>query len=883
MIDPPSSFTSLVTRVLLTKKNRIMAYNAVAQADEVASHSGSDLSRSPSPAHGTFQQLHDADHLDGSLLASAQTADKAGLDLASMIRSMTSTSYDVVEDDDYDADPSPDQRSSSLRAIPPLNTAIARHSSPEPPLHSASSDIPPPLNHPTPDLQSLQGAYTGNVERLEMTAERLSCSSTDIGSEIRKMDQEQKRRSCSSASNSIIMRNGAFSPVTVASAHGSTFSTRQRSVSGASRLPQVTEPDHDENGHYADHLPTPLPILPAPQPQIYSHTSEVYHNQHAGNNGSEEFERPASAASGDTFHQARTLFNDFDGVHFTPLEHAASGRQISLIQPPLASKPESYKAPQAGDQMVYYPAPVPRMLNLPPKLSRRPIIDHEKRRTQLMNSIAAEDKLAEQERARNTQKDKGQSSVPQQLRASVFFDPPSAPLDIQVKQDSAVATLDSILDASTYAPVSAFTDHPFAGHIGSHVYGNSKRKTLAKIPPGERPERNSQYLMGQPQSKESEEGPAYLGDGVHQHDDHHRSQDETSGSETETVSGSHESEDNEEEYEEEDYVGPPNTLLAELQLRKHELKQRTRTAVPTTSQAQVMGATLLEMDELAQKQSEKRRRRPVTLAWDGHNNADDEDVPLAMLYPDKTNVDDENKPVGLMAKREMEENEPLSTRRARLRGEPIPEKRPVTVYSTMEIKPEKPQSESEEDNGNEAETLAERLRRLKGQNPEESDFTSGLMAEFDTRAGNAPKETPKPSDTAPEQEETLAQRRSRLQRENINKRPGVHSQNLHNRRSMAALPQSRPAYVARQSSYDVFPQQRGVVPQLGHRASMYSLPVNMASQGYPMAQPSGYGMPYPSVYPYNNMGYPSTCGPTLRQPLEPGQQDVIDRWRQSIR
>jgi hypothetical protein len=28
--------------------------------------------------------------------------------LGSMIRSMTSTSYDVVEDDDYDADPSPE-------------------------------------------------------------------------------------------------------------------------------------------------------------------------------------------------------------------------------------------------------------------------------------------------------------------------------------------------------------------------------------------------------------------------------------------------------------------------------------------------------------------------------------------------------------------------------------------------------------------------------------------------------------------------------------------------------------------------------------------------------------------------------------------------------
>lgn len=871
-----------------------MAYNAVAQVDEVASHSGSDLSRSPSPSHGPFQQLRDADHLDGgSHLESAKTSDKAGLDLASMIRSMTSTSYDVVEDDDYDADPSHDQRSSSSRAIPPLNTAVARHSSPDPPLHSASSDIPLPLSHPIPDLQSLQGAYVGNVERLEMTAERLSSSSADIGSEIRKMDQEQKRRSCSSASNSIIMRNGAFSPVTVASAHGSTFSTRQRSVSGASRLAQVTEPDHDENGRDADHFPTPLPILPAPQPQIYSQTSEVQYNHYGGgHDATEEVERPASAASGDTFHQARTLFNDFDGVHFNPLERAESGRRFSLIQPPLASKPESYKVPQSGEQMVYYPAPVPRMLNLPPKLSHKPISDREKRRTQLMNSIAAEDKLAEKTTTKDGQKDKRQSTVPQQLRASIFFDPPSAPLDIQVKQDSAVATLDSILDASTYAPVSAFTDHPFAGQIGSHVYGNAKRKTLTKILPGQKLDRNSQYLMGQPQSKESEEGSAHseVGElqqpGDHDHD-HHRSHDGQSGSGSEMESGSsspESGEDEEEEDEEDDYVGPPNTLLAELQLRKQELKQRTRTAVPTASQAQGMGATLLEMDEMAQKQSEKRRRRPVTLAWDPNNNADDDDVPLAMLYPEKINVDDENRPVGLMAKHQIEENEPLSTRRARLRGEPAPEKRPVTVYSTMEVKPEKPKSEPEDESDNETETLAERLRRLKGQNPEDSEFTSGLMAEFDTRAGNAPKEEPKPSEPAPEQEETLGQRRARLQRENNTQRGDA--RNLQMRRSMAALPQSRPAYVARQSSYDVFPQQQGMRPQLGHRSSMYSLPVNMASQGmagYPMGQSAGYGMPYPSPYPYNNMPYPSTCGPTLRQPLETAQQDVIDRWRQSIR
>jgi hypothetical protein len=41
-----------------------------------------------------------------------------------MIRSMTSTSYDVVEDDDYDADPSPEERSNSLR----MEENVARQS-----------------------------------------------------------------------------------------------------------------------------------------------------------------------------------------------------------------------------------------------------------------------------------------------------------------------------------------------------------------------------------------------------------------------------------------------------------------------------------------------------------------------------------------------------------------------------------------------------------------------------------------------------------------------------------------------------------------------------------------------------------------------------------
>ncbi len=66
--------------------------------------------------------------------------------------------------------------------------------------------------------------------------------------------------------------------------------------------------------------------------------------------------------------------------------------------------------------------------------------------------------------------------MPSQLRASAFFDLPSVSPQIVVKDGSAMATLDSILDASATAPVNAFTDHVFAGKLGSEVYGAEKKR-----------------------------------------------------------------------------------------------------------------------------------------------------------------------------------------------------------------------------------------------------------------------------------------------------------------------------------------------------------------------------------------------------------------------
>ncbi|KAJ5972139.1 uncharacterized protein N7479_002057 [Penicillium vulpinum] len=865
-----------------------MAYNAVAQVDhEVASVSSASVSPMPSPAHEhAFQQLPlDTDHIGGgSHLEIAKTEDNSGFgQLGSIIRSMTSTSYDVVEDDDYDADPPAEERSNSLR-IPPLNTNAARPSSPERPLHSACSEVSVPLSHPTPDLQSIQGAYKGNVTRLEQSAEQLSSCSTDIESEIRRIDQEQKRRSVSSTSNSI-HRNGAFSPAgTISSAHGSNVSpARQRSVSGA-RLAQLSEPAGHGHEDEVDEFPE-LPNLP-PSQLLFNTQSDYYYDQYVpqGVPAEAEVERRASVASNDTYQQARTLFTDFDGVHFTPSEQ---GRQVSLEQPPLARKPEHYKHPRAGENMVFYPAPVPRMLNLPPKLSRKENIDRDKRRTYLAGAIAADNRkstavLPDAERRDPRDSDKRKSTVPPHLRASVFFDQPSTSLQVEVKQESAVATLDSILDASANAPVSAFTDHPYAGHVGAFIYNKSKRKTLTKDPAGQKTSRLSRATMGEPYNTNyvDEHGnPVNPRHGSEAGNDSDRSHDEEGherGSEGTESESDDQSEDEEESEDEElDYVGPPNTLIAELELRKHELKHRRRTAVPMPYRG--MQTTLLEMDARAQKQSDKRRQRRVALAWEGRD--EDDDVPLAMLYPDQNNNEDDDRPLGLMALRQQEENEPLSSRRARLRGEPIPqpEQRPATMYAEPPAHVPEPAAESDDET--EIETLAERLQRLKGHNRSESKFASDLMAEIDSRAGGAPKEAQEVP--GPSEEETLAQRRSRLQKESAAQLGPPKNPRM--RRSMAALTQGRPSQLARQSSYDIFNQRPVTMSQYGNRMSMQQFPPQMgypAPAGYPMTQQYGYPM-NPAMMGMNGMGY----APSMTQHPSPVQVDpqVIDRWRQSIR
>ncbi|KAL5336769.1 hypothetical protein BJX70DRAFT_262949 [Aspergillus crustosus] len=905
-----------------------MAYNAVSQADhELASDSEDSRGPSPQPHRhpASFEQLPlDADNIGaGSYLQRAKTDEDNGVrSLGSIIRSMTAASYDMVEEDDYE-----------VVAAPPTGSDLNSPSSPSvSPRHPAAPDAAPtedraelqtpttehsvPLSHPTPGLQSLQGAYIHNVERLEKSAERLSLSSADIGSEIRKMDLEQKRRSSSSASN-YVSQDGFSRRGSIQSATRLAQLTEQQTLSESPKEPTVRPAVH----HYLPPLPEPVPLTTI---------DIVQHAQHQTQMNDVDIQRPSSAASGDTFRQARAFFTDFDGVHYTPIDKASDlGRRFSLTRPPLASRPESYKQPQDGENMVYYPAPVPMMLNLPPKLSHRPDqTEREKRRTQLLDAVSPENRksapwLAEKDQTagKDRRRTKHMSELPSQLRASVFFEPPSASLDIDPAQTSAVATLDSILDASTRAPVTAFTDHPFAGPMGQEIYGISKHGNLSKDVSAQRKKlrpKSSIDFCHQPSNPdfrsssisthnlypttEAEAADTHETASLHKHDRESESDGDT---DSEEGSESSETDEDDENGEGEDdkfqYTGAPTTLLAELEQRKHDLKLRRRTA----ANAGGMHSTLLQLEAVAAKQSEHRRQKPVALAWetsDAHPNVedDDEDVPLGMLFPDKGQAADEARPLGLMEKREMEESEPLSRRRARLRGDPLPqalpEQRPMTTYSQMTQGP--PGQTPEEDSGEEGETLGQRLRRLKGHERQiskaDSAFTAEILAEFD----HLKEDENKDKQNEPSQEdETLAQRRARLRKEAGEKRnSGLKIPRY--RRSMAdVLRAPRPSTGNQQSLQQEVFGSHGPV----HQRSMQHLPV---SAGPPntagglshqhrvsMMGPLGYGMAHPNTF-YSDAvlgnGHLSYAMPpnfhpnAIGQVINPGQRDVIDRWRQGI-
>ena len=925
-----------------------------------------------------------------------------------------------------------------------------------PSMTRVSSSASTPLRHPTPDLQSLQGAYLSNVERLEQSAERLSMGGSDIGEELRKIRMEQKRSESRrsslinarvedgpsttrqfsygqgrSASNSVagvnsIARSGGFSPEGYfASPRGSIRSgswsrrnsTKVRSASNGSRFAQMLEPKDQVTSPTnvvtgfspATSPPEPskqsLQVTNSNEPALDNSAEVVTHTappQVMPEQNPTEIHRPSSA---DTYRQAQAagLFADFAGIHTATHEAPADGQVTQDEARPRqssnrissAGRPQSFLEPVPGENMVYYPAPVPMMLNLPQKLSKQPRAPQiDKRRSAMLSGLdpnarksaawlppvvdgegeIATGEVEPPQQHKNRRKTVG--DLPPQLRASMFFDYPSVQQDVEMKGGSAVETLDSILDASAFAPVSAFTDHPIAGRVGKEVYGKAHDDRRASYLPLDEPEthkrrssmnllkkrnsssnllqdtqkRNSSLLSlgfgrrksSGPQLEDELEDPEHLAGPMPSEVTPLRNGDEAPEQvEDEGEFFDAQSQVDGERADEESeligsYNGAPTTLLAELQLRKEQQKQRNRTAA--TAFPNGMHSTLLELDAVAQIQKQARTKKHTHLAWEdpgaqylGAENEDDEDVPLGMLFPGrkpKTNGHrgghDTDRPLGLIARREMEDNEPLSHRRARLRGEPSVARTPSpdckgTMYTLdmPDLQNNVDQQTAPVDDEVEGETLAQRLKRLKATRipssnktrPISGDFASEIMSQFgglneqekQTAAANT---TPDPAEE--EEEETLAQRRARLQAKKTETRnisgasDDVARPVMNKRRSMADLLQAHPAAGAsssRVSSHEKASLPSSATPktpwtmQVQQRALSGELPalnrINGAS--HPDRHMNGvnldqtgikghhHGVPNPLMFNENALD-----GLKEQGVGEARNKDMIDRWRMSV-
>ncbi|KXH61312.1 hypothetical protein CSAL01_12329 [Colletotrichum salicis] len=554
-------------------------------------------------------------------------------------------------------------------------------------------------------------------------------------------------------------------------------------------------------------------------------------------------------------------------------------------------RPQSYFDELTGQEMLYYPARVPAMLNLPPKLSRKPKTEvRNARHSKVLQAMGhpgfgqakylPQDPEASQVRESKmwlpdplaghgmtslgddmegqrsgdaslkepavidshvpseqgdallsgdgtaavgggdepermpedppppTQRRKSKmpkaSNLPPQLRASAFFDLPSTTPQIEVKGGSAMATLDSILDASANAPVSAFTDHAFAGKLGDETYGPDKKKknrksTATVLLPEEHVRAASQKKKGglMPFSKKSDNG-SRKNSMAGSREENQALSDHVDGEDREKVEG--EGSDEEEEEEEVDEFagvldGPPTTLLAELQLRKYHAKMRTQNPNRNVGQ-NGMHATLIELDAVAETQKRHREKKKIALAWevDGakeeDHSSDEDEVPLGVLYAGNPHVAEKNRPMGLMERRDLEENEPLSSRRARLHGlEPprtlakqrsnftlnagLSQMRLNQMPSAEHLRPE----EESEDEATAGETLGERMRRLRAKDEAEHNnlpnarpvsraFSAEILAQFGDNDEKKPVDKGKEKEAQPEEgEETLGQRRKRLQAE----------------------------------------------------------------------------------------------------------------------
>ncbi|KFY62868.1 hypothetical protein V496_04343 [Pseudogymnoascus sp. VKM F-4515 (FW-2607)] len=819
------------------------------------------------------------------------------------------------------------------------------------------------VRHPTPGLQTLQGAYTSNVVQLERSAEKLSMTSSIEDSirnaydEVKKSDSRmnslrqsslmnlvtdipyeavpnqitsavevasptnfasptyitsptrETNSSHSTTSTSILdvnnaARSGGYSPggavilgarprADSKSSKTSKYGTRPEpemegrplsefvpsrnnsylSSRNVSRAPSIAEKEEEAEAEVR--RPLAIRNLSADDIDVDEEKTDIGLNKAVPDDSQSEIE------------QAQELFDDFDGQHYAnmpappapppPPPPAAvprlemEKRRDSSANTLSMARPKSYADPLTGQQMVFYPAPVPSMLMLPQKLSNRPSpAKREKRRTQALSTLPpialqsapwlqdvvegeaeqpqqpqqaqqVSDEVLDAEYLAQHHKQKvgGRRStqdllhMPEHLRANEYFEQPQPHQLVEIKGQSAVATLDNILDASAYAPVSAFTDHAYAGHLGAEVYGNhDPRSTRTK----------STLLTPDPPKKRAS---SFFGLGLGGGDKSDRARSTTVTSILgldKTPSYTAVAEDSQsprlpdsppaddgfdqppsprERDHEDMYSGAPTTLLAELQLRKQQAKTRTQ------HPPQLAGSrsTLLQLDAVALVESKARQQKRVTLAWqDPHPSIaaaeeEDDDVPLGVLFPGQAlqQLDRASRPMGLMERRELEDNEPLSRRRDRLLGrgelqrEPLRRLTPEPGHGTPEP--------------------AEDANPLPNARPVSGDFSLELLHQFGDPA--APAAAPEE-----EEEETLGQRRRRLLAE----------------REASAAQGARPAPKQRRSMADILSAhpvgRAGEYPHLAEHLQQKQ----QQQQRSGVQRQSVFGAP-PPLYPEMGLNY----------------------------
>ena len=934
----------------------------------------------------------------------------------------------------------------------PVSIKLSYTFEPEQPRRTVSREGSGPLRHPTPDLQSLQGAYIGNVERLEQSAERLSLSS-DIGEELRKMKLEQRKSSSRSSSimaaqagqaggilpslrqvstssnmsNSIrglnnIARSGAVpSHGHVISPAGSIRSTsqsihlpRQRQKVLSERVTRISDLDQGEHPSRTTNFTSFDKNVNIDQQSILTTEHEITQHPTALQNSerllqpielqhdvpqteADYSERPVTAVSTEDHQHAMHLFADFDGVHIPTRHNTTTGTDelvkevenasnFSVREPlPINDCSTAPEPISRAQDKIYYPAPVPVILNLPPKLSKgHRALQRDTRQSEVIDTasisgdrksvLAPTDLLLSQDESysvsiKNHETRRGMANLPPQLKAELFFEHKPVQQSIELKNGSAVATLDSILNASAHAPVNAFIDHPIAGEVGAEIFGSS---SVGKGNNGARPmdarPRESRSLLNILKHRsssatllEDEKGSSLYGtDGIlasgNPSASHTAGRVTTNDAEGSELDGNEEETGNTEdifEYpaESEPYAGVPTTLLAELQLRKQRQQQRGRTAAKAFPNG--MHSTLLELDAVAQVQKQTRKQKQVTLAWEDSNaenyrakNENDEDIPLGVLYPSRRILQsrhsgylEEDQPLGLAAKRAMDDNEPLSRRRARLKGDSeIARDTGSGTFQSMYPLQERGMTDSNIGRSGEerGECLAQRIKRLKDieQRSPTRPLTGGFMSEVLSSVGiqlKATKSTEVVASRTPNPDETLGERRKRLQAEKKALLPNVNGESIDNPRLPVTkrhpvahgLQANRPDALRTTSSESI--SSRPVFAGIASGSQYQSPSVHSPSPGMvhePLSDtiPTGYGFALPGLAPngphMGTVAHPFGAAPTThvnpmafaanamnlpnsidlssksqarisgtgheQAVVDLKQRALIDRWRQSV-